>query len=315
MTYLLHISGRNGIYTPLVEDSVVWETVRIGSPGKLTFSFIKSPLLKVEEGNGVTFQVNNQDVFKGYIFALESSRDELVRVTAYDQLRYLKNKDTYLYEDKTATDVIQHIAQNFGLQLGSVEQTGFVIKSRIRENMTLLDIIYDALDLTFMNKGKLYVLYDDFGKLSLRDIESLKVPSLVLGDSNAQDYNLKSDIDSDTFNKIKLYQPNEASGKRDIYIEYDSNTVDAWGVLQYFDSVEEGVNPQAKAETILKIKNRPSRSLQLRDCLGDVRVRAGSSVFVKVDELPIQQFMLIEKATHTFSNDEHYMTLDLRGDI
>lgn len=313
--YELQIFGTNAAYSPLIEGGVEWETVRSGSPGKLSFNVVKSPHLDIQKGNAVIFKSEAGDIFFGFIFTLQTSKDELIKVTAYDQLRYLKNKDTYVYTDKTAADVLKMIAANFNLQLGQVDNTGFTIAERIRENQTLFDIVYDAMDLTLMNTNKLFVLYDDFGKLNLRDIENMKITDLVIGDFRAGDYEYKSDIDSDTYNKVKLYENNESTGKRETYIAQHGENMNKWGVLQYFDAVTEGVSPQVKADTILEAKNRPLRTLQVKECLGDIRAKAGFSPLVKLDDLGIHQLMLIEKAKHTFTEGLHTMTLDLRGGI
>ena len=46
-----------------------------------------------------------------YGFVFEKSRkgstDDVIQITVYDQLYYLKNKDTCVYTNKTAADVIQ----------------------------------------------------------------------------------------------------------------------------------------------------------------------------------------------------------------
>lgn len=34
-----------------------------------------------------------------------------------------------------------------------------------------------------------------------------------------------------------------------------------------------------------------------------------------IGDISIKQYMLVEKCSHVFSNNENWMTLDLRGDI
>ena len=48
---------------------------------------------------------------------------------------------------------------------------------------------------------------------------------------------------------------------------------------------------------------------------GDKRVRAGSSVAVqlKFDDITVNNFMVCEKVTHEFNNNEHTMNLTLIG--
>lgn len=316
--YELYIANRGKVQKPVVEGPVTWETTRIGQPGKLTFSVVNDDTLNFQEGNPVIFKANGENVFFGFVFPKSRDKEQIIKVTAYDQLRYFKNKDTYVYTKKKASDVLKMIAKDFNLQAGDIADTGYVIPTRIRENMTLFDIVYDALDLTLMNKRKLYVLYDDFGKLTLKDVEGMKIPDLVLGEFNGQNFNYETDIGTDTYNKVKLYRDNEKTGKREIFIAQDGKNINNWGVLQYFDKVDEETNAKVKAESILKLKNKKTRKLQLKDELGDIRARAGTSSMVlmrDIGDISVKQYMLIEKAKHVFKNDEHWMTLDLRGDI
>ena len=313
--YNLIIYNKHTEYHPLIEGQVVWETVRMGNPGKLIFNVVKDENLKFEEGNVVVFRVDSKDIFFGYVFAKETSKDEIIKVTAYDQLRYFMNKEFYKHENKTASEILKKIIADFQLEAGKIDDTGYVIPSFIQDDKTLFDIVYDALDLTLINSGKLYVLFDDFGKLALKDVENMKVPDLVVGDERSQDYNFKTDIDSDTYNKIKLVHENDESGTRERYEVIDSSTIKQWGVLQYYEKVVDVSNVKHKADTLLKLKNRINKTLQLKDCLGDTRVRAGSSVMTLLTDLGVSQYMLVERCKHVFSNDEHFMTLDLRGAI
>ena len=318
MTYELLIQNKGKVYVPLIEGDIAWETARMGQPGKLTFNVVKDNEIDFKEGNVVNFKVDDKEIFFGFVFSKDRDKDQIISVTAYDQLRYLKNKDNYVYKNKKASDIVKMIAKDFNLNTGTIEDTSYIIPNRIRDNMALFDIIYDALDLTLMNKNKMYVLYDDYGKLTLKDVEKMKVSDLVLGEYNSQNFSYKTDIDTDTYNKVKLYRDNEKTGKREVFIIQDGTNINNWGVLQYLDKVDEETNPKAKAESLLRLKNKVKKTLQLKDCLGDLRVRAGTSVMVlmrEIGDISIQQYMLVEKVKHVFGNDKHYMTLDLRGDI
>ncbi|MDE6724824.1 MAG: hydrolase, partial [Ruminiclostridium sp.] len=246
-------------------------------------------------------------------------KDGIISVTAYDQLRYLNNKDTYVYENKTASQLVKMIADDFSLNLGTVENSGFVIASRVEENTSLFDMIENALDLTLQNNKEMFVLYDDFGKLTLKNISSMYVGKndsyLLIDEETGENFEYTSSIDSDTYNKIKLTFDNEDTGKREVYIAKDTSHINKWGVLQYFDTLSEGENGQAKADALLKLYNAKTRNLRITNAVGDVRVRAGSMVAVKLDlgDVKVSNFMLVEKVKHTFKLDEHFMDLTLRG--
>lgn len=311
----LLIENRGIVYQPAVEDGITWETERQGYPGKLTFKVLRDETLNFQEGNSVRFKVNGQNVFFGYVFSKKRDKDQSISVVAYDQLRYFKNKDIYVYANKKASDLVKMIAADFNLKTGDIADTRYAIQQRVEDNKTLFDIIYNALDLTLTNTKKMYVLYDDFGKLILKDIEQLRL-DLVVGKDTAANFNYETSIDSDTYNRIKLAYDNEETGKRDIYMVQDSSNMNAWGVLQYFEKLNERTNGKAKADALLSLYNRKSRSLEIQNALGDIRARAGTSVVVylpEIGDISIQNYMLVERAKHTFRNNEHLMNLTVRG--
>ena len=120
---------------------------------------------------------------------------------------------------------------------------------------------------------------------------------------------------SPTYNKIKLTFDNKNTGKRDVYIAQDSEHMNQWGVLQYFDTLEEGENGKAKADALLKLYNTKTRTLSVNNVFGDTRVRAGSliPVILELGDIELKNYMLVEKFKHTFNNNQHLMTLNLRG--
>lgn len=229
-------------------------------------------------------------------------------------MRYFKNKDTYVYKNKTADEVIKMLANDFQLNVGTLEQTGYKIANRSESNKTLFDISQTAIDLTIQNRNQMYVLYDDFGKLCLKNIERMKV-GIVVDEETGENFDYTSSIDSDTYNQIKLTYDNKNTGKREVYIAKDSSHINEWGVLQYFDTIDENTNGQAKADALLKLYNQKTRKLEIKNAIGDIRVRGGSLIIVKMDlgDIKLQNFMLVEKAKHTFKNNEHFMNLTLRG--
>ena len=92
-------------------------TTRSGAASSLTFTVVKDDTLNFHEGNPVSFRFNGANVFYGYIFKKSRSDNRLIKVTAYDQLRYFKNKDTISYTNKTYADVLKMLAADYGLKL------------------------------------------------------------------------------------------------------------------------------------------------------------------------------------------------------
>lgn len=306
-------------YLPIVREGVQWATERKNAPGKLTFEVVKDNIINFQEGDPVRLKVDGQPVFFGFVFTKKRTKEQIITVTAYDQLRYLQNKDTYVYENKTASQFISMIAADFRLNVGTLEDTGFVIASRVEDNTSLFDMIGNALDLTLQNKKEMYVLYDDFGKLTLKSLKNMRVGSngayFMIDEETGENFEYTSSIDDQTYNKIKLTYDNEQTGKRDVYIAQDGSHINQWGILQYFDTLSKGENGQAKADALLKLYNQKTRKLKITNAFGDTRVRAGSMIVVNLalGDINIKNFMLVEKAVHKFNLDEHFMDLTLRG--
>ena len=161
-------------------------------------------------------------------------------------------------------------------------------------------MIQSALDETLMNTKQLYVLYDDAGKLTLKNINTMKL-NLLIDEETGENFSYESSIDEQTYNKIKLAYNNEKTGKRELFIAQDGAKMNQWGVLQYFEEVQTKTGASAK--------------LTIQNAFGDVRVRAGSAVVVALNlgDIVTNNYMVVNKVTHTFRGDEHMMELDLIG--
>ena len=174
MGKLIEILIQNGqtIYKAIVEEGISWETQRRKAPGKLAFTVLKDEALNFVEGNPVRFTYNNQKVFYGFVFTKQRSDNDKIKVTCYDQLRYFKNKDTYVYSNITASKLIQMIAKDFNLNATNIEDTKVTLSS-VEEDKELFEVTGNALDETLLASSQNYVLYDDFGDLTLKNIAPL----------------------------------------------------------------------------------------------------------------------------------------------
>ena len=298
-------------------ESITYTTNRTGSPGKLTFDCVLNTKGGLTEGAQVELVVDGRNVFKGYIFTIESSRNEKCSVTAYDQMRYLKANASYSFVGKSLGEIIWQIAADFQLETGTIEDTGYAIPSLTKEDKSCMDIIDYALALTQNNTGRTFVFYDDFGKLSLQ--ESINIKSVnIIGDSSLlTEYKFKSDIDSDTYNRVKLVRPNKETGKADVYQFEDSETQRKWGVLQYYHKVDENLNSaqiEQQGNMLMAYYNRILKTINV-DSMGVPDARAGSMVCFRISDIPELQsgyFLLADKVTHKYRNSEHTTSIEAR---
>ena len=299
-------------------ETIEWTTNRYDSPGKMSFTCIETGQIAIPEGSSVELAVDGVKLFKGYVFSAERSRNGETSYVAYDQLRYLKANASYAFENVSLRQIIEQIAADFGLITGTLEETGYIFPCLIKENESCLDIIFSALTETIIQTGTIYVFYDEAGALTLKKAENLFIQT-VLGDKSlVTDYTYKRDIDSDTYNRIKLARKNEESGRTDIYVHEDTDTIKKWGILQYYDEVDENLNDaqiDEMCKQYLQYYNRVLQTIKL-ESIGFVGIRAGSIIPVRIgaiEDLAVSRLLLAEKVTHQFESDVHTMTVEVKS--
>ncbi|WP_025853096.1 XkdQ/YqbQ family protein [Paenibacillus ehimensis] len=316
----IEIDNKDGFLWDLsgIVSEATYKTTRAGQASSFEMTLIKggfyeSGKFKYDLGDIIRVRLGGHNVFYGYIFSIDSGRDETVKITAYDQIRYLLANDTYHRTNITATALIQEIAKDFKLKVGKLDDTKYQIPKISESNSKLLDIICKALTKTLIDTKKIYVFFDDFGELSLRDAESMTL-DIWLGDTSlVYDYKQKRSLDK-TSNYVKISQENKKNKQRTNYILQDSKSVAKWGLLQHYQTVDENVSvPKINEmlDNLLKLKNREQRTFQL-DALGDIRLRAGCYVLINIQELGVNKRFLVNECTHKFNGStDHTMSLDL----
>lgn len=306
-------NGKKLFSPPVIEGlKVVWE--RKNTAGKMTFQTILSSKYKIQEGNSVLMSLNGKKFFYGFVFTVKHSKDGGLDVTVYDQLRYLKNKDTYVYKKKSTDALIRMIARDMGMNVGTLAETKCAV-TRAEDNLTLFDIISNSLNETLMATGNTYTLYDDCGRLMLKKPTSMKVTSCLIDAETAEDYSYSRSIDQDVYNQIKLEYQNEDSKKIKFYYTRSKKNISKWGTLQYFEKIDYPKLAKIKGEVLLKLYNRVSKTINISGAFGNSKVRAGSLVPVLLDlgDAKVSSFLLVDKVTHMFDNGIHKMDLDLSG--
>lgn len=201
-------------FEPPVKDEITLERERVGAPAKLVFTTVKigsgeNTQMGFQEGDRVTLYYNGSAIFVGYVFTKKRDKEHHIEVTCYDQLRYLKNKFSYIFIEKTATQILQALCKDLGLQTGTLEDTKYVIPSIAEENAEAFDIILTALDETLANTGNMFVIYDNAGKIELKNCASLTCETIIASDT-AENFDYSTSIDEETYNSVVLYyNPNE----------------------------------------------------------------------------------------------------------
>ena len=308
----LAIETEAGIYeiSELVNKITFTDKLNDGC-SKLEFTCLNDNLA-VTNGSIVRFIYENIK-FYGVVFKVVRNAKRELAVTAYDQLRYAKAKDTIISKGETVTSHVKKMCNYLGLTIGDLADTGYVLSTEPKDDKTWLDIIYEDIQETVVNRGKWYILRDEYGKVCVRDLEDYRL-NLILGDESlCYDYSYEISIDEDTYNVIKLVSDDKEAGKSVVYVADDKSSVKKYGLLQYFEVLDKGLNisqVKSKADILLKLYNRECETLSL-DCLGDTNIRAGCSIHGIIGDISLGKWLIVQSVTHDFL-PLHKMSIEVR---
>lgn len=292
----------------------IWKTSRDGSPSTVELELIADDDIQWELGSVIALQdddLEEQGLFYGYVMKVAYSESQTVTATCYDQIYYLKkNKDTYVFENQTADQILSQICADFDLVTGQLSSTAYPIPIMVEDGQTLLDIVLKALDHTLINTSQMYVLYDNFGEITLQEVKENTLDLMLGDDSLATGYSYEEELE-ESYNKIKLVKDNKETGKRDLYVTQDSNNMTFWGTLQIYEKVDEELTEaqiKAKGDNMLEFYNRPKKAFTL-DAIADRSVRAGKAIYIGISDIDVSSFFIVDECTHDLITDKMNLKL------
>lgn len=319
MSLEILLDNRDGNVLEMPVSSVNFKTSRIAKASVLEAVFIIEEPLKypIKKGAVIRVKHGSTGIFYGYVFESVINESSELKVKAYDQLRYLMYKDTFVLKAMTATAAIKHIAGLAGAKIGAFEDTGYIVPAKVEDDKNAFDVVCQYLDATLIAKNRLFVLRDEFGSLILKRIDQLLIdPSAwYLGEESLMyGFEFTESIDKDTYNRIKLVKDDEETSKRKVYIAQDSSNIAKWGQLQYFKKVDENMTDaqiKASLEALLAVKNQATKDLSIK-CLGHWGVKAGNMIYVVIEKIGVREAFLVEECTHDWNGGVHTMDLKLK---
>lgn len=297
---------------------ITHQTTLSGQPGKLTVTLQQDPneILELATGSILTFIVDGYGVFYGYIFTMGTDATGTYQITAYDQMRYLQNQETYTTRGMTADEIFMRVCKDANLtRFRVVTPSNFIVPLYRHPNKSFYSIIQYGIDRAIIDAdgAAYYFIKDKFGELLFTELNEEKT-GIIIGDTSLlTSYQYEISIDKDTYNTVKVTRDNEATGKREIWGKFDSENQRKWGLLQLVIEADKDSNEaqmREKAEKVLDLKNRETKTMKLT-ALGQKELVAGSGFIFSLDKLGIKKNMWITSATHYYEDDNHTMTLEV----
>lgn len=314
---LIIIKGEQGYDVTQLVEQVKWKGRKGSSSRTLTVSLIDDDGYKharseidVEQGHQCIFSYDGTELFRGLIMTQTQSNRKRLSFTAYDSGIYLaNNKDTFTYENKTASDVFRDCCTRFGLPMGEVAECSYKIPELTKSKTTAFDAIADALSLDFDATGIRHYVASSKGKLSLLTRRENILQWVIEVGQNLSTYSYTRSIE-DIKTRVKLYskEGTTLAEKSNAGLEKTLK-----GIFQEVDTPDESLTTAQINDliaSILEEKSTPTRSLSLT-AVGIAEVISGIGVYIIIPELGLSRTFYVDEDEHTFEDNKHTMSLKL----
>lgn len=301
-------------------SNVKWTTDVDYSAGQLTFDLVETNEgFTPKNGDEVRFWWNDAKTFYGRIFDVKYTSDEKFSVTAYDNLRYLKNEDTLVFPSSTLTQRFNQVCQLAKIPHKAKVVTKHKLSPVLNDDKSYFDMLKSSIKEARKANGNHYFVADHYGTVELRKAPYYRT-KIILGDkSSAESFTFEKSIDN-AYNAIKVVKTSKkekakVTATKIVQANKQGNTLQRWGKLQKIEKVTKDktnlAQMKVRASNLLKLYNRQTYKLSI-NCTGNQALRAGNSAYVKLASLKEiglgTKQLVITKSTITF--DPNY-TADL----
>ena len=313
---LIILKGEQGYDVTQLVEQVKWKGRKGSSSRTLAVTLIDDDGYKharsgidVEQGHQCIFSYDGVELFRGIIMSQTQSNQKKLQFTAYDNGIYLaNNKDTFCYENKTASDVFRDCCTRFGLPMGEVASCSYKIPELTKSKTTAFDAIADALSLDFDATGIRHYVASSKGKLSLLTRRQNILQWVIEVGQNITSYSYSRSIE-DIKTRVKMVSKEGTTVAEKSNAELEKKI----GIFQEIDQPDESLTTAQVndlIESIMEEKGTPERTLTV-EAMGIAEVISGIGVYIIIPELEISRTFYVDEDTHTFEDNKHTMSLKL----
>ena len=303
------VAGKRQDISKLVRD-VIWSGSRTNVARKLEIDFTQDdrdpqcPIIDFDNGyTVVAYDESGNEFFQGNVYRYKRSRaDSNVHIVCFDHLHVLKaSKMTKEYTNALPEDIAKEVCSTLGVMAGDIAKTGVQV-SFVANNKTGYQIIMMAYTEANKKTEKLYHLVMNGVKLNVIEKGTLIEDYVLDSRMNMMNSEYEESIEK-IINQVALL---DEQGNVTSY-ERDEESISKYSIFQTTLKTDPNKDMKEEVEAIFK-NNKVERSGHIT-AIGDYRVVSSYSIQI-TDGLFNGKFW-IKQDTHTFSEGQHEMKLEL----
>lgn len=261
------------------------------------------------KGYRCIFTWDGKELFRGVIFKKTNASGNKTTYKAYDMGIYLSNnKESFIYENCTLSQIFSDIAYKFGLRCSEIYQTSYIIPTIAKTKTTSWDILSKAMKSQYEGTGNRYYIDSARDYLRLRRRIDNVIQWVLDSKENILSFTRSVSIEK-TRTRYKLFSNEDTVTAWTIYRDLEN----ALGIMQEVETTKDTLSEaQAIERTKVKMRQLAQKEETIQgEFLGNSEVISGVAVFVVIPLLGLSQTYYVDSDTHTFTDNYHKMSLTL----
>lgn len=313
MTIKIILDGKYDISELVTDVALSGDTKKVNRQLEVTIKATtngRNRNLTIKPGRKVTFRYDGKLRFIGIIFSHNINDKGDVTFTSYDSNVYLtKSTNTYIYRNKKASDIIKTLGKEYGIPLGEIADTGYVIPYLRVQSATLYDLALKALTVTRKQTGKRFVFGNVNGRLTVSAVAKSPTKYVFENGKNILSANYSASIE-ETITQVRVVGGKK--GKQTSVIVRNAELREVYGVMQAFEEMDEKATAsqvKQRANALLNERGVVDETYEV-EVLGIPEVDVGTAVYIKNAMTGVYGAFYVDSITHAYKNP-HTMALKL----
>lgn len=305
----------DGIYIDPLVSSVRWSGDIMQACRSLEVSLLNTEdglkrRFDFQEGKEVLLLKDGKELFRGVLFSQSINAQGAQTLKAYDENVYLtKNTTSVVVRNQRADQVIASLCAEFGIPVGTLADTGYVISKMILRGKTLWDIFVTMLTETTKQNGRRFWVTSREGKLHLLERKTQVTRWVLERGVNILDASYDRSIE-EMRTQVRVESSKDSNL---VAVVKNDEMIKLYGVMQHYEQVSDDKSAAELVELAKKLLNQLCviEDTASITALGNEEVIAGSAVYVEEAMTGIVGGFYVSTDAHTFQNGTHTMQLTL----